>query len=444
MRFAEGRRAILNVEWKRLVLRSPGTVDPLTNNLFVLVSGLLVFTMTISVGLLEIGELGEDFAVSLLKTMTITGSALFFMALVGFNTAFAPAISGIIGDPFYGGLFLGGFSPNAPGLLNGVWWSMTNSYFNTGLTSGTYFLFETAFASVTLALVGVVALRKMKQQAFFAYSIVYFILIWNLPAAWIWNPTGWLFLRGMADFAGGLVVHGAAGAAGLGILAQLWREEKGRGFKESPQVVARPNPGWLTLSILLLWVGWFGFNPGSVLAFNSSAMTVVVTTFLAAASSFLSISYFRYRTTKTMPELLYGVNGVLMGLIIITPLAGFVSPASAVILGLLGGPIYLGGEKWFSKFKWFSDPVGLFPGHLLGGTFGVLMIGFFVQHAFALASGNATLPDGLLFGGGSAALQQLGTEVLGIVTVLATVFVLSYAATWAISKAMHGILAEKH
>ncbi len=421
--------------------------DPifLANNLWVIICGLLVFTMTISVGFLEVGELGTDLEISLLKTMLITGSALFFMALVGFNTAFAPTLGGIIGDPLYNGIFLGGSSINVAGLLTGNWWSQGV----TGLSLGTYFLFETAFASVTLALVGVVVLRKMKMQAFFAYSIVYLIIIWNLPAAWIWNPTGWLAQMGMVDFAGGLVVHAAAGAAGLGIVLQIMREEKKKGLTASPQAPIKLNPGWLTLSILLLWVGWFGFNPGSVLAFNNEAMVVVLTTFLAAASAFLSIMLFRYQMTKEMPSLLYAVNGVLMGLIIITPLAGFVSPLSAVILGLLGGPLYLMGEKWFGKFKWFTDPVGLFPGHLLGGTFGVLMIPFFTQKAFVsylpsltLPSGalvNSTLPDGLFFGGGFSALQQLGIEAFGIVVVVITVFALSYATSWLIAAAMNGI-----
>jgi ammonium transporter, Amt family len=413
----------------------------LANNLWVIICGLLVFIMTISVGFLEVGELGADLDVSLLKTMLITGTAFVVMAFVGFNTAFAPTINGWIGNPIYNGFFLGGFASDASGLLSGAWWATAGQ----GLTTGTYFLFETAFASVTLALVGVVVLRKMKIGAFFAYSIVYFILIWNLPAAWIWNPQGWLAKMGMADFAGGLVVHGAAGAAGLAIVLQIWREEKKRGRYESIVVPYRQNSGWLTLSILLLWVGWFGFNPGSVLAFNNSAMTVVLTTFLAASASFLSLMFFRYRMTRKMPDLIYATNGVLMGLIIITPLAGFVSPGSAVILGLIGGPLYLAGEKWFSRFKWFSDPVGLFPGHLLGGLFGVLMIAFFSQRDFAVASGNPVsggtpIPNGLLFGGGTLALTQLGIEALGIGAVMATVFLLSFVSVRIISIAMHGIL----
>ena len=413
----------------------------LANNLWVIICGLLVFIMTISVGFLEVGELGADLDVSLLKTMLVTGTAFVVMAFVGFNTAFAPTINGWIGNPIYNGFFLGGFDPNASGLLTGTWWATAGQ----GLTTGTYFLFETAFASVTLALVGVVVLRKMKIQAFFAYSIVYFILIWNLPAAWIWNPQGWLAKMGMADFAGGLVVHGAAGAAGLAIVLQIWSEEKKRGRYESVVVPAKQNSGWLTLSILLLWVGWFGFNPGSVLAFNNSAMTVVVTTFLAASSSFLSLMFFRYRMIRKMPDLIYATNGVLMGLIIITPLAGFVSPGSAVVLGLIGGPLFLAGEKFFSRFKWFSDPVGLFPGHLLGGLFGVLMIAFFSQRAFAVASGNPVsggtpIPDGLIFGGGTQAIQQLGVEALGIGVVMVTVFILSYVSVRIISVALHGIL----
>jgi Amt family ammonium transporter len=418
-----------------------GIVD-ISNNLWVLLSALLVFIMTVAVGFLEIGELGEDHSKSLLKTMLIAGSALFFMAFLGFNTAFAPTIGGIIGDPFYGGVFLGGFSSNTPGLLSNVWWSMTPEYFGTGITLGTYFILEAAFASVTLALVGVIVLKKMKLEAFALFSIVYFIVIWNLPAAWIWNPTGWLYLQGMRDFAGGLVVHGAAGAAGFAIVLQIWREEKRKGLKESPKVQINLSPAWLTLSLLLLWMGWFGFNPGSVLAIDYGAEVVVLTTFLSAASAFLSTMFFRYVMTRQKPGLLYAVNGVLMGLIVITPLAGFVSPGSAVILGLVGGPLFLAAESWFSRFKWFSDPIGLFPGHMLGGLFGIVMMPFFTQRAFAAASGFPTLPDGLLFGGGYAAIQQLGTEMLGIAVVMATVFVLSFASVWLIGAVLHGITTD--
>jgi Amt family ammonium transporter len=414
------------------------------NNLFVLIAALLVFMMAPAVGLLEVGELGEEYSQpSLLKTMLIVGIGLVVMAAVGFNTAFAPTIGGIIGNPSYApGFFLGGFSANAIGLLSGVFWSMTPQYFGTGLATGTYFFFEAAFAIVTLALVGVIVLKKVKLEAFAIFSVVYFIIIWSLPAAWIWNPTGWLYSLGMRDFAGGLVVHGAAAAAGLGILVEVWVEEKKVGLKRTPIVPINVSPSWLTLAILLLWIGWFGFNPGSVLAFNSSAITVVVTTFLAPASSFVSLFLVVYWRSKENPGLINMANGILMGLIVITPLAGFVSPASAIILGLISGPLFYTAEVWFGKRKWIADPVGLLPGHFTGGIFGVLMIGVFAQNAFAVASGNSTVPDGLLFGGGINALRQLGIEALGIAVVLVVVFVISFATIKITSELLHGILTR--
>ena len=416
----------------------------LINNLWVVIAAVLVFMMTIAVGFLEIGELGNDFSHSLLKTIAISATALFVMAIVGFNTAFAPTLDGIIGNPLYpSGLLLGAFSPYSAGSLTNVWWSMSSTGFGTYLTTGTYYLFESAFASVTLALVAVILLNKVKFKAFFIYSIVYFVIIWNLPAAWIWNPSGWLYGLGMRDFAGGLVVHGAAGAAGLGIVYQIWREEKAKGLKESPRISIHISEGWITLSILLLWVGWFGFNPGSVLEFNGDVPVVVITTFLASAAAFISVMLFSYFDNGENPGILYGVNGILMGLIIITPLAGFVSPGSAFALGLLGGPLFIISEKYFSKLKWLTDPVGLFPGHFVGGIFGISMIAFFTQNSYATASGNPSLPSGLLFGGGINALGQLGTELLGVVVVVAVVFTISFLTMWAIGKAIGGITANE-
>lgn len=414
------------------------TPTDFVNNLWVLIAGLLVFTMTVSVGLLEVGELGGLLSRNVLKTLLITGSAVVVMAFVGFNTAFAPTIGGgVIGDPTYQGLFLGGLGGGTANYgMNSVWWSTVGV---GNLYTGTYFLFETAFAAVTLALVGVVVLRKVKLTSFLLFSIPYFILIWNLPAAWIWNPSGWLAKIGMADFAGGLVVHGAAGAAGLAILVQIWWEERARGLTASEQVPTNVQPSWLTLAILLLWVGWFGFNPGSVLAFNWEAIVVVLTTFLAASTSCFSTMLWGWFIHRRAPGYLEASNGVLMGLIVITPLAGFVSPGSAIVLGLLCGPIFIHAERWFGRRHWFSDPVGLLPGHLVGGLFGILMIGFFTQSFYAAGSFNTSLPNGLLFGGGSAALHQIGIEIFGSLVVLVTVFALSFAAIWLIAKAMGGI-----
>ncbi len=410
------------------------------NNLWVLIAALLVFSMTVAVGLLEVGELGAPVYRSLLKTLLMSGLAIVVMAIVGFNIGFAPTYSGIVGNPFYAqGFFLGGFSSNYVATFGTPWWSMGPAYFNTGLYPGTYFLFEAAFASVTLALVGVVVLQKVKLTSFAIYSVVYFAVIWTIPAAWIWNPSGWLAKLGMVDFAGGLVVHGAAGAAGLGILVQVWREERARGLRTSPGLPIRPRPGWLALSILLLWMGWFGFNPGSVLQFNTETIVVVLTTFIAASSAMLSLLAVQYFRGRSLADLAAGVNGTLMGLIVITPLAGFVSPASALVLGLVSGPIFAVAESRLSRLKWLSDPVGLLPGHMVGGLFGVLMIPFFAENIFATGSGYPGLPNGLFFGGGMAAVHQLGLETLGIVAVVAFVFVTSFVASAVIARLSNGI-----
>jgi Amt family ammonium transporter len=399
--------------------------------------------MTIAVGFLEVGELGESLQFSLLKTTLITGGALLVMAFVGFNTAFAPTWGGVIGNPFYGpGFFLGGFSSSGILPASNVWWSMGPAYAGTGLVTGTLFLYETATAAVTFALVGVIFLRKVKLSAIAIFSVVYFALIWSLPAAWIWNPTGWLAKLGMVDFAGGAIVHGAAGAAGIGILIQVWREERARGVPESPKQPMRISPTWLALGILLLWLGWFGFNAGAVFAFNDSAIMVVITTFLCGAAALASLVATAYLAEGAPPDLAWAGNGVLMGLIIITPLAGFVSPGSALVLGLIGGPLFYYANRWIARARWFTDPVGLFPGHLVGGLFGVSMIGVFAQSDYATAAGFPNLPNGLLFGGSTAALHQIGVEVLGIVAVVSVTIVLSFLTMRTIALALGRITTD--
>ena len=418
------------------------TYQFLVNNIWVLFAAALVFMMTISVGFLEIGELGTKYYRSLYKTILITGISFIVMAFIGFNTAFAPTIYGIIGNPFYAqGSFMSVLtSPTVA--FTSEWWSTTSQYFGTGLLSITYFMFETAFASVTLALVSVVILRKVKMSAFAIFSIVYFIVIYNLPAAWIWNPTGWLYLLGMRDFAGGLVVHGAAGFAGIAIMLRIRQEEKKKNLVESSQETFHINNSFMALAILLLMLGWLGFNPGSVLAFNYDTLIVVMTTFTAAFAGMISTLVTGFIINKDKGGVLQATNGILMGLIIITPLAGFVSPLSAFALGIIGGPLFVSAELYFSKIKSISDPIGLLPGHLTGGLFGVVMIAFFTQHSYAVLSGNSVLPNGFIFGGGFAALHTLGIEALGIVVVAVTVFTLSYACIFLISKAMHGILED--
>jgi len=397
--------------------------------------------MAISVGFLEVGELSDKFDNALVKTTLITGSSIIFMAFIGFNIAFAPTIDGLIGNPLYNGLFLGMFTSNA-GTLSGIFWLTGSAYSDTFLATGTFFFFEAACASVTLALVGVIVLRKVKLMAFIAYSILYFTVIWTIPVSWIWNPSGWLYSLGVRDFAGGLLVHGAAAFAALGILSQVWLEERKRGLRETKQVPISLNRGWLTLAILLLWMGWFGFNPGTELGLNYSTIMILLATFISGSAGMLSTMFFKYLETGENPGMLYAVNGTLMGLVVVTPLAGFVSVGSALILGIIAGPLFIVAEKLLSRAKWFTDPVGVLSVHGVGGVFGVLMIAFFSQNAFASAAGFPSVPNGLLFGGGFAALYQLGLEAFAVVVVGAFIFVISFLFSLVISKITNGIVSE--
>ncbi|EQD37058.1 ammonia permease [mine drainage metagenome] len=214
-------------------------------------------------------------------------------------------------------------------------------------------------------------------------------------------------------------------------------------MRETKQVPISLNRGWLTLAILLLWMGWFGFNPGTELGLNYSTIMILLATFISGSAGMLSTMFFKYLETGENPGMLYAVNGTLMGLVVITPLAGFISAGSALILGIISGPLFIIGEKLLSRAKWFADPVGVLSVHGVGGVFGVLMIGFFSQNAFASAAGFASVPNGLLFGGGFSALHQLGLESFAVIVVGAFIFVVSFALSFAISKITNGILVEE-
>ena len=187
-----------------------------------------------------------------------------------------------------------------------------------------------------------------------------------------------------------------------------------------------------------MWIGWFGFNAGSVLAFNGETIIVGLNTFLGAASALISTMFFRFLITKKDPGYLYAINGILVGLILMSPLSGYISPAVAIAIGLVGGPLFLVGERVMTR-KWYSDPIGLFPTHLLMGLIGFVMIAFVAQTGFSSVSGAANLPNGFIFGGGASALKQLEVQSLAILVVAAFVFSLSYVSLWIIGKFTNGI-----
>lgn len=421
----------------------------LLNNLWLLLAAFLVFIMTISVGLLEAGELGERFSDRLiLKSMMIAGVSGIFFLLAGFNIAFGRNPNGFIGNPFYTNILLN------PSVDASTWWSTNQGFGAEGLYGPVYFMFEWAFLSVTLALVSVVVLDRMKLTAFVIFSAVYSALIYPIPAGWVWNPSGFLAMSGMVDFAGGAVVHVAAAAAGLAILLEIHLEKRkqlSNGYQIRKNSYTRDYK-IIAIAGLLIWLGWYGFNPGSVLQFDAGTIVVAVTTTMSAVSAMMTYLLVKRIKVGDGINTLDAVNGSLAGLIIITPMAGFVSPLMAIIAGIIGGGIFYYSESWFARKNFFDDPIGLVSGHGVLGFIGVVLIGLFAQQGFSsltgfepsyLPNGTYYLPNGLLFGGGMAAVHLLLIEFIGVILVGIFAFVASFITVRILAYSMHGILREE-
>jgi len=421
----------------------------LLNNLWILIAAFLVFIMTISVGLLEAGELGEGFSDRLiLKSMMIAGVSGIFFLLIGFNLAFGNNPNGFIGNPFYANIL------SNPSIDAGTWWSTNQGFGAEGLYGSVYFMLEWAFLSVTLALVSVVVLDRVKLTAFVIFSAVYSAFIYPIPASWVWNPSGFLAKSGMVDFGGGAIVHMAAACAGLAILAEIYletKDQKKKGYQIKKNTY-KSDYKIIGIAGLLLWFGWYGFNSGSVLQFNAGTIVVAVTTTMSAVSAMMTYIFIKKVKALESVNTLDAVNGSLAGLIIITPIAGFVSPAVAIIIGIIGGVVFYYSQSWFAKKNYFEDPIGLVSAHGVLGFTGIILIGFFAQKGFSnltgfepsyLPNGEYYLPNGLFFNGGFAAVHLVLIELLGAVLVGVFAFVASFVTIKIIAYSMNGILREE-
>lgn len=434
--------------FKEYTISSDKMID-LLNNLWILIAGVLVFTMTISVGLLEAGELGDVFSDRvILKSMLIAGISGIFFLLIGFNIAFSSSSNGFIGNPFFANIL------SNPAVDASTWWSTNQGFGAEGLYGPVYFLFEWAFISVTLALVSVLVLDRMKLTAFVIFAAVYSSLIYPIPASWVWNPSGFLANMGMVDFAGGVVVHVAAAAAGLAIIVELYLETNS--LKKKGLIIKKNNykPDYKIIGIagLLLWLGWYGFNAGSVLQFNAGTIVVAMTTTMSASGAMLTYTLIKKIKNLARVTTLDAVNGSLAGLIIITPMAGFVSPVVAIFVGFLGGIAFYLSERWFEKKHYFEDPIGLISGHGVLGFIGIFLIGFVGQASYSrltgfepsnLSTGSYNLPNGLFFNGGIAAIHLIGVEVLGAILVALFAFVTSFITLRIIAYILNGIVKEE-
>ena len=339
------------------------------NNVWMMVCTGLVFFMHLGFSFLEIGLTRQKNTVNILfKNVFIICVGLLLYYIGGFNLMY-PGFE----DGDAGFLKFAGFGIGAP--ENG----MTPEYADGGYTWWTDFLFQGMFAATAATIVSGAVAERIKLGSFMVFTIVYVGLVYPIVGAWKWGG-GWLDGLGFYDFAGSTLVHSVGGWGALIAIFLLGARIGKFGDDGKPKAIPGHNLPLTAAGVLILWLGWFGFNGGSVLSADPELTSLVlVTTSLAAAAGGVSAfvtSFFAYKNF----DLTMFLNGILGGLVGITAGADQMSPNEAVIIGLLAGIIIVAGVALIDKLK-LDDPVGAVAVHLICGIWGTLAVGIFGQMA---------------------------------------------------------------
>jgi Amt family ammonium transporter len=386
------------------------------NSIWVLVAGILVMFMQAGFAFLEIGFSRGKNAGTVVAKILVNFSicALMFYA-VGFALSFG-AGNQIIGTH---GFFLAGANASSNFPLVDVT--------KGTVTVETLWFFQFVFCAVSLAIVWGTTLERIKFGVYVIYAIVFSAIIYPIGAHWIFGG-GWLATKfGMQDFAGSTVVHlmGATGA--LAALLLLGPRRGKYGKDGNPRAIPGHSMPLFGLGILILWLGWFGFNPGSGLnALDGRFPEIAMVTNLAAAAGVVSAVAVMYLRVKKIDIGMAG-NGAIAALVAITAPSGYVELWAAPIIGAVAGVIVVFGV--IAIDKWLDDPVGALSAHGLAGIWGTLSCGLFT--APRLAEKNAVGDAGLFYTG---SFMQLLDQALGVISAFAFVFTLSMATFWAIKK----------
>jgi Amt family ammonium transporter len=346
---------------------------------WLMVSCALVMLMTPGLALFYGGMVGsKNVLSSFMHSFIALGIITLQWVVIGYSLSFGSDV---------GGGFIGGFEY---AFLNGVGLEPQEG---STIPHILFMAFQMMFAIITPALISGAIAERMKFSAYVLFIILWATLVYDPICHWVWGPDGWLGARGALDFAGGTVVHLSSGAAALVCAIVLGRR-------------GRPGPPHnLTLTLLgagMLWFGWFGFNAGSALAANENAALALVNTHLAAGSAALAWATIEWiRLGK--PTALGVASGLVAGLVVITPAAGFVGPTSAVIMGLLVGPVCYGAVMLKGKLG-YDDALDAFGIHGVGGALGAILTGVFAAEVWGGTNG--------LIDGNSELLVENGVGVL--------------------------------
>ena len=337
---------------------------------WLMVSCALVMLMTPGLALFYGGMVGsKNVLSSFMHSFIALGIITLQWVVIGYSLSFGSDV---------GGGFIGGFEY---AFLNGVGLEPQEG---STIPHILFMAFQMMFAIITPALISGAIAERMKFSAYFLFIILWATLVYDPICHWVWGPDGWLGARGALDFAGGTVVHLSSGAAALVCAIVLGR--RGRPGPPHNLTLTLPGAG-------MLWFGWFGFNAGSALASNENAALALVNTHLSAGAAALAWAIVEW-IRQGKPTALGVASGLVAGLVVITPAAGFVGPTSAVIMGLLVGPVCYGAVMLKGKLG-YDDALDAFGIHGVGGALGAILTGVFAAEVWGgtngLIDGNSEL-----------------------------------------------------
>jgi len=369
----------------------------LANNLWLLIATILVIFMNAGFAMVEAGMCRSKNAVNILaKNLFVFALAVTSYWFIGYSLMYGGSVAD--GWLYFGGLF---FDPTVT----------ADMVTDAGLVPTVDFLFQSAFAGTAATIVSGLVAERVKFGEFVVFAIVLTAFIYPIAGSWKWNG-GWLDSLGFVDFAGSSIVHSVGAWAGL-VGAMLLGPRIGKYSDGKPQAMPGHNMAIATLGALVLWIGWYGFNPGSQLAMDQWVPYVAVTTTLAAAAGAIGATIVS-TLTSGKPDLTMIINGILAGLVSITAGCGDMTLAGAWFAGLVGGIIVVFSVAALDAAE-IDDPVGAFSVHGVCGVWGTVVIGLW---------GTAVQGDGAgmgLFNGGGINLllvQALGAAAYAIWTLV--------------------------
>jgi Amt family ammonium transporter len=343
---------------------------------WMLTSTALVLMMTIPGLALFYGGMvrKKNVLATLMQSFAITCVVTLLWWLIGYSWAFTPGSSA----------YLGGMSRF---LMNGMTVmkdanKVTVSHLALTIPETVYAMFQLTFAIITPALIAGSFADRMKFSSMLVFMSVWSLVVYCPIAHWVWEPSGWLAVKGVLDYAGGTVVHINAGIAGLMSCLVLGKRV---GYNKE----AMP-PHNLTLTLIgasLLWVGWFGFNAGSAVAADGRAGMAMAATQIATALAALGWMFAEW-VVKGKPSVLGIASGAVAGLVAITPASGFVGPTSAVIIGVVAGVVCFFAATSLKTAMGYDDSLDAFGVHCIGGIIGALLTGVFASKEISGADGS--------------------------------------------------------